>query len=292
MKYKKGFIFICLIICLFSIASVCASDVSEIGVASENQSEELSVEDVNDIGEANENEMLSSPTENEIIYGGTFKELSNTIKNSANELNLSKNYIFSAGDSNYNQGVVINKNITINGNGMIIDGNHLSRGFYISSNGVVLKNITFINCVIDNLDCSYGGAIYWEGYNGSLENCNFFNCFSRVTSSSQSAFSYGGTIYWNGDNGTLKDCKFINCSSSVSSSYTASYVGGSNYPSSYGGAIYWSGNGGNLVNSIFINCLSNSSSLVKSYSYGGAIYWNGSSGVLNNCSLINCSSIL
>ena len=291
MKYKKGFIFICLIICLFSIASVCASDVSEIGVASENQSEELSVEDVNDIGEANENEMLSSPTENEIIYGGTFKELSNTIKNSANELNLSKNYIFSAGDSNYNQGVVINKNITINGNGMIIDGNHLSRGFYISSNGVVLKNITFINCVIDNLDCSYGGAIYWEGYNGSLENCNFFNCFSRVTSSSQSAFSYGGTIYWNGDNGTLKDCKFINCSSSVSSSYTASYVGGSNYPSSYGGAIYWSGNGGNLVNSIFINCLSNSSSLVKSYSYGGAIYWNGSSGVLNNCSLINCSSI-
>ena len=41
MKYKKGFIFICLIICLFSIASVCASDVNEIEVVSDIQSDDL-----------------------------------------------------------------------------------------------------------------------------------------------------------------------------------------------------------------------------------------------------------
>lgn len=35
MKYKKSFIFICLIICLFSIASVCASDVNETVVAND-----------------------------------------------------------------------------------------------------------------------------------------------------------------------------------------------------------------------------------------------------------------
>ena len=40
MKYKKSFIFICLIICLFSIASVCASDVNETLVASEGQTVE------------------------------------------------------------------------------------------------------------------------------------------------------------------------------------------------------------------------------------------------------------
>lgn len=41
MKYKKGLLIICLIICLFSIASVVASDVNETVVASEDQSEEV-----------------------------------------------------------------------------------------------------------------------------------------------------------------------------------------------------------------------------------------------------------
>jgi len=37
MKYKKGFIFICLIICLFGIASVCAGDVNETMITDGNQ---------------------------------------------------------------------------------------------------------------------------------------------------------------------------------------------------------------------------------------------------------------
>ena len=36
MKYKKGLIFICLIICLFSIANVVASDLNDSEVADEN----------------------------------------------------------------------------------------------------------------------------------------------------------------------------------------------------------------------------------------------------------------
>ena len=47
MKYKKGLIFICLIICLFSITSVVASDVNETVVASDNQNIDL-VENQND----------------------------------------------------------------------------------------------------------------------------------------------------------------------------------------------------------------------------------------------------
>ena len=39
MKYKKGLIFICLVICLFSIASVCASDVNETVAASDGQND-------------------------------------------------------------------------------------------------------------------------------------------------------------------------------------------------------------------------------------------------------------
>lgn len=69
MKYKKSFLIICLIICLFSIASVCASNVNETVVASENQSDELqNVEnqDVFDV-DATENEVLTASSDDEVI---------------------------------------------------------------------------------------------------------------------------------------------------------------------------------------------------------------------------------
>ena len=50
MKYKKGLIFISLIICLFSIASVCASDVNKSVVANEN----ITSDDFSRDGENNE----------------------------------------------------------------------------------------------------------------------------------------------------------------------------------------------------------------------------------------------
>ncbi|MBE6497441.1 MAG: Ig-like domain repeat protein [Methanobrevibacter sp.] len=43
MKFKKIFIFICLIICLFSIASVCASDANQTAVASDELNQELNL---------------------------------------------------------------------------------------------------------------------------------------------------------------------------------------------------------------------------------------------------------
>lgn len=49
MKFKKSWIFICLIIVLFSAASVSAADMDENGLASENQNQEtLEVDDMSD----------------------------------------------------------------------------------------------------------------------------------------------------------------------------------------------------------------------------------------------------
>ena len=48
MKYKKSFLIICLIICIFSIASLCASDVNETVSVSENQNDVVSVEEMAD----------------------------------------------------------------------------------------------------------------------------------------------------------------------------------------------------------------------------------------------------
>ena len=87
MKYKKGLIFICLIICLFTIASVCAADVNETVVTNEDQSEEgVSVEDNDliEVGTTEENELSAST--------GTFTDLANDIANAEGELNLTRNY--------------------------------------------------------------------------------------------------------------------------------------------------------------------------------------------------------
>lgn len=54
MKYKKLFIFICFIICLFSIASVCASDVNQTVVASDEINQELSLSDADMLSASSE----------------------------------------------------------------------------------------------------------------------------------------------------------------------------------------------------------------------------------------------
>ena len=324
MKYKKSLVFICLVICLFSIASTVASDLNETIVANEYQSVEIvSVENDELISEDNNDDELSAST-------GTFTDLANEIANVTTELNLTKDYIYSDIDSNYINGVNINKKIIINGNGYVINGNNQARAFVVSYNCVVLKNISFVNCSA----YGYGGAIYWSGNDGDLYKCSFVNCSAP-----------GGAIFWQGLNGVLSNCSFANSSTnwrgsngvldncSFANSSTrwdgsngvldnCSFVNsstdwfGSNgvlsncsFVNCSKGAIYWQGSNGVLDNCSFVNCSSNSfeSGIVSwnsfngtisgcsfvncsTYQTGGAVFWKGSDGVLSNCIFVNCSS--
>ena len=96
MKFKLGFIFICLIICLFSIASVCAGDVNEIVganeidengkmIASEEQVEKIDSSENHDVLEVEEGNVLSVST-------GSLIDLMHDIEDADNELNLTRNY--------------------------------------------------------------------------------------------------------------------------------------------------------------------------------------------------------
>lgn len=87
-------------------------------------------------------------------------------------LNLTSNYQFN-NDTDSENGVVISKNITVNGNDSYIDGNHQARGFLINSNcNVVLENLIFKNCFSENC----GGAIFLScNSNLTLKNCSFHN---------------------------------------------------------------------------------------------------------------------
>ena len=283
MKYKKGLIFICLVICLFSIACVCASDVNETVAASEDQ---MMIDDENDdflaIDELNINEVGVMENEELRISDGSFAELMDKINNADNYLKLDKNYIHSVNDSKY--GISIDKPITIDGNGFSIDGNSYSRGFTIYGNKIILKNIIFKNFNTKGIN-DYGGAIDCCADNIMLKDCTFINCYSYEEHDYQYWASEqpgnhvgGGAVYIEGNNSRLINCNFENCYSTMS---------GNGGPSSdaFGGAIYLNGNNSLIENCSFFKCYADSYSC-----YGGAVYLNGINNNLKNSRFNKCYS--
>jgi len=139
--------------------------------------------------------------------------INNTSENGILILNHSYTYN-SIRDKNYINGIILNKNITINGNGFTISGNSSSRIFYIESgikldlNNMTLtkgyseyggaiynynSNLTLINMTIkDNKVNNDAGAIYNKNSTLTIENSTLQN----------NTANYGGAIY-NCDNSNL-----------------------------------------------------------------------------------------
>lgn len=258
MYRKIVFISSMLFICLISISFVCATD---------NTIDEsiLTIDDSSDeeiIGDASNEKSVSDSSE------GNFTELSNLISDADGSIVLDKNYTRLSGDSVANTGIVINKSLTINGNGHAIDAKELGRIFSVSGANVVLKNITFVNARYSGS----GGAIYSSGVNLTLEDCRFEDNYAN----------YGGAVYTTGSNTKVSDCEFSNntgyySGGAISSSGSnlivedSTFTGNRNiqtglYTSYSGGAIYSTGSYANISNSQFDK---------NHASIGGAVYTSG-----------------
>lgn len=245
-------------------------------------------------------------------YGNSFKNLSLKINNTpeGGVLVLDKDYIYIDGS---NKGILINKTIIIDGNGHTISGNNASRIFNISADNVIIKNINFIN---GNPIAKYfskdigGGAIYWNGANGIVENCNFSNNEIRGIEDDPfdkeeeivkedgtvihtirfrpmgAKITEGGAIVWNGTNGTVLDCIFRN-----------NHVGYANS----GGAIQWRGDNGKILKSQFYqndawcgaavcwvgdNGFISESTVMNNGFFDGGIYWFGKNGTIVHSILV------
>ena len=242
----------------------------------------------------------------------TFEDLARII-NSTSEgglIVLNKDYEYINGS---NKGILINKSITIDGNGHTLNGNHLSRMFNITADNITIRNISFVN---GNAFGRYftnsvgGGAIYWSGANGLIENCSFTNntgsgieddpfekeetyvdengtVWHRVKSRPMGAkINEGGAIVWNGTNGTVSKCIFIR--------------NGVGYPNT-GGAICWRGANGKVISSEFYqndawcgsaiawigdNGTVLYSTIANSTFFDGGIYWFANNGLIRNSILL------
>ena len=177
---------------------------------------------------------------------GNFEKLQRAIdeaiREGKTELVINETVLYSEG---LDQGqIIINASITLIGKTMItIDAKNHCRIFDVRAPNVTFKNIRFVNgnASGDNStshDKINGGAILWEGVNGTIENCNF---------SDNWAYNGGAVFVQNtGVHGRIIDSTFEN-----------------NIAVHNGGAVDWNATGGNVTNTRFIS---------NSAQYGGALF--------------------
>lgn len=104
----------------------------------------------------------------------SFKGLNNKINSDEGEISLDQDCIYdSAKDSILTNGIQFAKDMTIDGQGYIIDAKGLSNIFYFDDNNtynLTLKNIIFANAIGAN-----GSAVYFKGNKIEIINCTFIN---------------------------------------------------------------------------------------------------------------------
>jgi predicted outer membrane repeat protein len=241
-----------------------------------------------------------------------FSALSDEINTSleSKSLKLTKDYSFNPkDDEKYANGIDITiDDLTIDGQGHTINANKKARIFNIKSNNVVLKNINIIN----GNATSHGGAIYWEGLNGTVVNCLFKDCSSpnsggailfKNTAQIENTKFTGNRAYFGGGANFDEECRINNCT--FEGNY-AKYLGGglytlkqtyildsifANNEAGDGGGIYLEstgsientvfeknnaiGYGGAITNEDHVH-IKNSRFMENTGKFAGAIYFKGS----------------
>lgn len=125
----------------------------------------------------------------------SFKDLDNEINGDLNKslIILEDNYVNNEGKNDFSptpkKGIFINRSVTIDGQGHVIDANWSSRIFHINADNVILKNIIFKKSV-----SSDAGAIYCNGRNIMIINSTFIdNCIFNLEGAAIN-YKYGGMI--------------------------------------------------------------------------------------------------
>ena len=229
----------------------------------------------------------------EIQVKGDFDLLQDLVNNeSLSLINLERNYTYNEFDT-ITKGVIINRALTINGNGYTLDAKGKSRIFYIEADNVTIKNL-----IIKNANATGdGGAIYFNEY-GSVENCNFTNNTAKNSGGTigfaidgnvencsftdNRAGDWGGSIYFE-RTGSVTNCNFSNNTANalggavlfISAGNVTNCSFDDNTASNHGGAVYFSRDG-EVTNCSFTNNNANSN--------GGGIYFaeNSATSVMNS----------
>ncbi len=232
MKSNRYLIFILFAVLILSISAVNATEIDlDDNLTTFNLNNQVATASVTSTPDKTWTVEYFLSNYNQISSGETIL-IKNGTGTVTNQMTLSKSKV----------SIITEGNVILNSDG----GNH--RCFYVTGSDILIQGITFQN--FQNNDG--GGAIYWQGINGVLKNCNFNN------NKALEGGSPGGGIYWYGYDGTLFACTFTN-----------------NY-AMYGGGVYWGLERGSLFACTFTNN-------IAKY-YGGGCYWS-----TIDCNLFACT---
>ena len=146
-------------------------------------------------------------------------------------------------------GIVITRNVTINGNGHTIDANNSGRILDFKGCNVVLKNINFVNANFN----SYGIAVRTRDCGTTIiSNCTFAN---NIGYAAGAVHCYGGTCF-------IDDCNFVN----------------NNATGDSGGALLIE-----KCEAQVSNCNFTGNTAING---GGALWWNIGDGIISNCNFV------
>ena len=160
---RKFLILLCLVLFIVSVSCVSAAE-------NTNQTVDgiSSVSTIDNIDQTNDTlGVFENVEELSAKDDGTFTALQEKINNApaGSTITLENDYKYNA-DFDKN-GILIDKKLSINGNGYTIDGSNRARIFNGYGQGIVLNNINFFDGFSLN-----GGAIYARG-DMEINNCNF-----------------------------------------------------------------------------------------------------------------------
>ena len=226
-----------------------------------------------------------------------FTDLQNAIGLVTGTLTLNQNVVMTDDEAaNFVNGVIINKNIRIDGKGHTIDAKNLGRIFKINN----WCDVTLTNVTLTNGNATVGGAIYNFG-NLDLVHVNFVNNTAK----------YGGAIMNYAYGLVLDDSTFTNNTAKIGGAIYNSedcfVVGNSTFTNNtakIGGAIYNYGIGFVIGNATFVNnsaadgagaimnggrgfVIGNSTFTNNTAKIGGAIYNYGIGFVVGNSTFAN-----
>ena len=139
---------------------------------------------------------VSAADDNQTLNNGTFDDLSCEISNASTTLKLERDYEFNSScDKPHEDGISIDRDLEIDGQGHTINAGYNARIFKQTSGNLILKNIKFM---MGNSD-EDGGALQLNG------TCKVYNCSFK----DNRAGSVGGAIY-SKSTIEIRNCEFEN----------------------------------------------------------------------------------
>ena len=250
---KKRYMFLIILVCLFAVSAVSAADNATNDI--------MSIDETNDKVTNIEDNLVILKEKNNI---GTFTDLNTKINNNnESRIYLNNDYYYDVtSDLDFKDGITINRDISIYGNGFTISGENTARIFHVNNKyNVIFQDILFANGEATSVN---SGAI--DGY------CKVINC----TFTNNNAF-YGGAMKY----GDAYNCTFTNNNAGIGgaicdgNAYNCTFT---NNNAIHGGAMGHS----NAYNCTFTNNTANSAS-DEDYCEGGAMYY----GDAYNCTFTN-----